>query len=795
MIGASFDSTKTQLLELLGRANNGKLQLPDFQRGWVWDDERIRSLLASVSVSFPIGAVMLLETGGAHVRFKPRRLTGTHERIRDVAPETLILDGQQRLTSLYQALMCEVAAETKDSKNKPIRRWYYFDMKRAVANDDDREDAVIGVPEDRIVRSFGGRHGGDVVLDVTTSEREFEADLFPANKIFASSEWRREYNKHWRHDPAKSDLFDQFETEVIERFKQYQLPVIELKKETPKEAVCLVFERVNTGGVALNVFELLTASFAADDFQLREDWNAREKRLKERHPVLRNLQNDDFLQAISLLVTQAKRRRELAAGVQVEKAPGISCKRKDILKLEVTDWLAWADRVENGFVRAARFLYSQKIFKSRDLPYRTQLVPLAAIFVDLGHDGETEGARQKIARWYWCGVLGELYGGAIESRFARDLPEVVAMVRGEAVEPITIQESSFQANRLITLRTRNSSAYKGLYALLMRDGGRDFRTGEPIEAQTVFDDKVDIHHIFPERWCKAARLDPGTYNSVINKTPLAARTNRQIGGRAPSRYLPAVERAAEIDAVRMDQILVSHCISPTELRADRFWEFFAARAEALLKRIEAATGKTVAWEPELFRSGRPPEVYEEAPEEWEGDEPLEEDDPEGREAATDDSADDEPARYALRRRFWTGLNEYVRARFPDIPEIEARTSKAIRIPSDIQHIGFDISFVPGNAYVNIDVCFWREPSFQLWKRIRAAPEEWNSMIGGTWEFDGSADRKRGYMSVWREMQNLRDERSWQEAYAWLAERLSALYERVAPRLREEMDRISPEAER
>jgi hypothetical protein len=89
MIGASFDSTKTPLQELLARADSGKLQLPDFQRGWVWDDDRIKSLLASVSVSFPIGAVMLLETGGEHIRFKPRPLAGTHERLRTVPPETL----------------------------------------------------------------------------------------------------------------------------------------------------------------------------------------------------------------------------------------------------------------------------------------------------------------------------------------------------------------------------------------------------------------------------------------------------------------------------------------------------------------------------------------------------------------------------------------------------------------------------------------------------------------------------------------------------------------------------------
>jgi len=621
MIGSSFDSTKTPLQDLLERADSGKLQLPDFQRGWVWDDDRIKSLLASVSVSFPIGAVMLLETGGEHIRFKPRPLAGTHERLRTVPPETLILDGQQRLTSLYQALISQTAVETKDAKNKPIRRWYYIDMKKAVEAEADREDALLSVPEDKRTKSFGG----EVTLDVTTALHEYAADLFPVNRIFGSAEWRQAYSEHWNFDREKMRLFNDFERDVIKRFEQYQIPVIELKKETPKEAVCLVFERVNTGGVALTVFELLTAAFAADNFQLRDDWSAREKRLREQHPVLRNLQSDDFLQAISLLVTQTRRRDALNADTTIDKAPGISCKRKDILKLEVGDWKAWADRVEAGFVRAARFLYGQKIFKARDLPYRTQLVPLAAIFVDLGKDGETEGARQKIARYYWCGVLGELYGGAIESRFARDLPEVVAMVQGEATEPITIQESSFQANRLLTLRTRNSSAYKGLYALLMRDGGRDFRTGEPIEAQTFFDDKIDIHHIFAEKWCNTARIEPGSYNSVINKTAISARTNRQIGGKAPSKYLPSVEKAAGVEPGRMNEILGSHCISPALLRTDQFWEFYAARAETLLQRIEAATGKTITREPELFRAGVVAEAYDEgAEEEWDAEDPLEE---------------------------------------------------------------------------------------------------------------------------------------------------------------------------
>jgi len=83
---ASFDSIKTSLSDLLERAHDGRLQLPDFQRGWVWDDDRIRGLLASVSVSFPIGAVMLLQTGGQHVRFKPRPIEGTPPATRDAVP-------------------------------------------------------------------------------------------------------------------------------------------------------------------------------------------------------------------------------------------------------------------------------------------------------------------------------------------------------------------------------------------------------------------------------------------------------------------------------------------------------------------------------------------------------------------------------------------------------------------------------------------------------------------------------------------------------------------------------------
>ncbi len=101
-----------------------------------------------------------------------------------------------------------------------------------------------------------------------------------------------------------------FQAEVLQRFQSYQIPVIRLKKSVQKEAVCHVFEKVNTGGVVLTAFELLAVTYAADNFRLRDDWyGSSERKVAGAQPmmavkkVLRGVQNTDFLQAITLVHT------------------------------------------------------------------------------------------------------------------------------------------------------------------------------------------------------------------------------------------------------------------------------------------------------------------------------------------------------------------------------------------------------------------------------------------------------------------------------------------------------------
>jgi hypothetical protein len=578
----TFDSTKESLLDLLKSIKEGKTQLPDFQRGWVWDDEHIKSLLASISLSYPIGAVMMLQTGNEEVRFKPRLVEGVTLQ-NPPEPERLILDGQQRLTSLFQSLFSGQPVVTRDSRGKEIKRWYYLDINKALDPTIDREEAIVSLPEDKKIRNFRG----EIVEDYSTTEKECQAELLPLSLVFdfsALTNWQMRYFQVDAHAmQERVSKWNELLQQVIQRFQQYQVPLILLRKENPKEAVCQVFEKVNTGGVSLTAFELLTATYAADDFNLRKDWNSRIKRIRK-FKVLESVENTDFLQTVTLLATYSRKKQNPDVAV--------SCKRKDVLRLPLSEYQTWAEVATQGFEKAAKFLYSQKIFSARDLPYRTQLVPLAAIFSVLGDLADNDGVRTKLAQWYWCGVLGELYGSAIETRFARDLQEVLAWIDGGET-PSTVQEANFSSSRLLTLRKRISAAYKGISALLLRDGALDFRSGETIDLQMYFDERIDIHHIFPRAYCQEKGIDTRKCDCIVNKTPLSAKTNRMIGGKSPSAYLEKLQKTAGITEERMKEILNSHLINYEAMKLNDFETFFNLRYNALLDRIEKAMGKQI----------------------------------------------------------------------------------------------------------------------------------------------------------------------------------------------------------
>jgi hypothetical protein len=473
-------------------------------------------------------------------------------------------------------------------------RLYYIDMAAALDPNVEREDAIIGVgPDKRLVAPFGREYR----YDFSTREKEYEAGVFPLNHVFDPHEWMMGWWDYWQRDRDKMDLFLRFQNEILEAFRRYDVPLILLKRETPKEAVCLVFEKVNTGGVSLTAFELVTATFAAHGFNLREDWCDTRTRTGAYYQItaaqnghlLQDLGPTEFLQAVTLLHSYTRNREEASAG---NTPPPVSCTRPALLRLRLEHYQQHRDAVTWGFKEVPRFLYSEKIFSSRDIPYDTQLVPLAAILGALGKRWLDNDVRAKLRRWFWCGVLGELYGSAVETRFARDVPQVLEWIDG-GPEPETVQIAHFYADRLYGLKTRRSAAYKGIHALLMRDEARDFVHGEKIDEATYFDEAIEIHHIFPRSWCRKQDKEERLSESILNKAAISARANRTIGGDAPSKYLPRLEERFEFARGDMDAILNSHLIDPSAIRSDDFEAFIQHRRRWLLERIGAAMGKDV----------------------------------------------------------------------------------------------------------------------------------------------------------------------------------------------------------
>ncbi|GAA4081301.1 GmrSD restriction endonuclease domain-containing protein [Actinomadura miaoliensis] len=597
-----FETPPLMLRDLLDQVHDGRIQLPDFQRPWKWDDERIMSLLATVTQGYPIGVMMALEHGGEKTRFKPRPLDGAKVKP-DTKPGMLLMDGQQRLTSLYQALKSGAPVSTMDARKKKLRRWYYIDIAKAADENADREDAILSVPEDRILRQTFGR---GVSYDLTSMEKEAEAGLYPLSLIFdgdATQDWMFEYCK----DTARKDTWREFRKGVLDNVTAFQVPVIKLTKDTPKEAVCTVFEKVNTGGVTLTIFELVTASYAGDpdyyeehstDFQLHEDWERIADELSKhgmlvewdaKRSAYNGLQNTDLLQAVTLVSTHFRRRGRTGADPFTQ--PAAACKRKDILELPLTEYLDWSPRVVEAWHWTAEFLRRQCVYRVADVPYTTQLVALAAIRTVLGEEADTDEAYEKIARWFWCGVFGEQYGGSPETRLPRDLEQVAAWVRG-GQEPASVGEAIFQEARLGTMRSRNSAAYTGLYALLMRQGCKDwtFNRG-PIDESVYVNQKVDICRVFPRAWCVKQGIPAERYDSIINKTPLTHRTGQLMGTAGPASYLKKLETDTGLPGNWLDDIIATHVIDPALLRQEDFERFYADRAVRLRELIEEAMGK------------------------------------------------------------------------------------------------------------------------------------------------------------------------------------------------------------
>ena len=276
----------------------------------------------------------------------------------------------------------------------------------------------------------------------------------------------------------------------------------------------------------------------------------------------------------------------------------------------------YESQVEHGFIQAAKFLHTLHIYAFSTFPISRKSSPFAVILADIGDAWEHDSNRAKLIRWYWNGVFGELYGSAVETRIARDFMEVPAWLNGGA-EPSTVSETLFRADRLKTMRMRLSAAYKGVNALLMKEGAQDFRSGQKFDHTSSSVRTSTSTTSFRKTGASARGSSPPVLrlHHQQDATVLPNESNNRRCRAFGLRFKveKGNEKTPPILPDRLDAHLRSHLIDPGLLRADSFDAFMEDRQQRLLALIEQATGKA-AYVGTAEEEGQDVEVDEDAAE-------------------------------------------------------------------------------------------------------------------------------------------------------------------------------------
>lgn len=547
------DTNPRTLKELLNDIHNRTMALPDFQRDFVWEPSATQELIVSIANNYPAGS--LLRVRDVKRVFAAREFEGAPS-LKTKVHTFLVLDGQQRLTSLYQAFY------------GVGEHLYFLDLNK-LKGDADFEEAIFHVRATTKwakAREDFALQANELLLPLSVLK----------GGIGGFSKWSKGAARRLKGQ-ARIDLEDRLDVigeSWIQTIDDYNFPVVTLSDTTEPDALCTIFETLNRTGVKLSVFELLTARFYPKKINLRERW---EKALAA-NPIMQTFEVDPYyvLQAISL----ASR-----------KAP--SCKRSDVLNLAPSDIADWWDRVVRGLVTGLEMLRDDcKVMLPKWLPYQTMLPPLAAVLARLGalKTAKAGAIRESLKRWFWCSVFGQAYEGSANSRSARDVVEILAWLDG-ANPPEAVAAFRFDPNALRDVTPRQRAIYRGTICLILGEGARDFHTQQVISGKLMNAEGIDDHHVFPEAYLEKKGIGPARLRDcVLNRTLIDRTTNQMINDRAPSKYLAEIRKEPGFP---LDKVLASHSLpigKSSPLFRDDYDAFLTWRQGRLWQAIKKVTG-------------------------------------------------------------------------------------------------------------------------------------------------------------------------------------------------------------
>ncbi len=515
--------------KVIDRVISGEIRIPAFQRDWVWTPQQVSFLLDSIYKNFPIGTVFLWKTTTRLVSEKDLG-NFTIPDPRKEHPVYYVLDGQQRLTSLFSVFQTELLS-TGNYEWLDI----YFDFD---ASDDIQESKFIALKSHDVIQN---KH-------------------FPMSVIFDARKFFEEINKLTQEN---QDVI----LKVQQMFQEYSLPAQEFETDS-KESIAIVFERINRAGTPLNTYQLLTAWSWSADFDLQEEFNELTEELK---PFgFGNIAQDKDLQL------------KCCSGIiRGETSPSV------IMSLTGEEVRANFNKIRSGIKGAIEFLKDQLKVHSLDwLPYPSMIVSLSCFFATDRISGMPydDKQRKQIAKWFWKSNFSRRYTSAIQDRHKQD----IILLRKLAQDNNTLVaefnctiENAFFTESAFNVGTVNTKTF--VLMLANKDpksfisGGR-VRLGEVLK--TV--NRNEFHHIFPKKHLERLEVEKKKINCIANFCFLNNADNQKIKDKAPNDYKALLPRNS------IDDILTS-AICPNDALDRSYDEFIDKRINMLVENANYLT--------------------------------------------------------------------------------------------------------------------------------------------------------------------------------------------------------------
>ena len=521
----------------------GFIALPRFQRFEAWAHQQVSSLLDTVFQELPAGAVLTLDVGDEQP-FISRAVVGAPELSEKL--NEYLLDGQQRLTSLWRSLHNDYEDRT------------YF----VRANDDGSFETIS---QSRWLKK-------DKLFPVWANDpvEQWDRNLIPVDLLCPGSKGEQKFNE-WVEQVCAADQKDQINLfKIITKLRNlvsgFNIPFLSLPRTTPKDTALNVFIQMNTSSSPLTAYDIVVAQVEAGTGQSLHDLV---DDIKLSAPNAENYMNPaDWALAVGALLLHKTPTR--AAYLEASYSDGL-----------IENW----ERVKKGIRRASDFLAEQNIFDNQRLATDVVLYPLAALWAGVPDGLDDEGkARVILKKYLWRAFFTERYERTSATRALFDYREMTQFLGGNLnTTPLVFDDDQFplpteEELKLAAWPKRRDRLPRAMLALSLTGGAFDFADGSAVTRENI--QKREYHHLFPDAWLTKQEYSPREIYITLNCGLVTWKTNRNMAAKAPSVYLE--ERLdTDIGEQEIERRLSSHLIEHADMISDDYGVFIDNRAKAM----------------------------------------------------------------------------------------------------------------------------------------------------------------------------------------------------------------------